>query len=179
MGQTMARGFFIWVSSALLGCTLLLPLAVNAAADFEMQLPQVFLEGIAYDLTVSSPAADPTATSQPTPLLRVDDFPYAPSRSDGEWVFSDVTVPSTGAAVVSLEIAGEVVEQVEVPVIPAWVSILPPLVAIGMALLVSHRYPQHQQTILSIVISTTVLFELFGPLCTRFALRRSVNSHPS
>ena len=52
-------------------------------------------------------------------------------------------------------------------------------VAIGMALLVSHRYPQHQQTILSIVISTTVLFELFGPLCTRFALRRSVNSHPS
>ena len=137
----MGRGFFIWASSVLLACTLLLPSAVSAAANFEMQLPQVFLEGIAYDLTVSSPAADPTATSQPTPLLRVDDFPYAPSRSEGEWVFSDVTVPGTGAAVVSLEITGEVVEQVEVPVIPAWVSILPPLVAIGMALLIRSVLP--------------------------------------
>ena len=54
----MGRGFFIWVSSVLLGCTLLLPSAVNAAADFEMQLPQVFLEGITYDLTVSSLATD-------------------------------------------------------------------------------------------------------------------------
>lgn len=137
----MARGFFIWVSSVLLGCTLLLPSAVNAAADFEMQLPQVFLEGIAYDLTVSSPAADPTATSQPTPLLRVNNFPFIPSRSDGEWVFSDVTATVTGAAVVSLEVAGEVVAQAEVPVIPAWVSILPPLVAIGMALLIRSVLP--------------------------------------
>ena len=137
----MGRGFFIWVSSVLLGCTLLLPSAVSAAADFEMQLPQVFLKGIAYDLTVTSPATDLTATSQPTPLLRVNDFPYMPSRADGEWVFSDVTANGTGAAVVSLEVEGEVVEQAEVPVIPAWVSILPPLVAIGMALLIRSVLP--------------------------------------
>ena len=137
----MGRGFIIWVSSVLLSCTLLLPSSVNAAADFEMHLPQVFLEGIAYDVTVSSPAADPTATSQPTPLLRVNDFPFIPSRSDGEWVFSDVTATGTGAAVVSLEVAGEIVAQAEVPVIPAWVSILPPLVAIGMALLIRSVLP--------------------------------------
>ena len=137
----MGRGFFMWVSSVLLGCTLLLPSAVNATADFEMQLPQVFLEGITYDLTVSSPTAARTATSQPTPLLRVNDFPFIPSRSDGNWLFSDVTATVTGAAVVSLEVAGEVVAQAEVPVIPAWVSILPPLVAIGMALLIRSVLP--------------------------------------
>ena len=67
----MGRGFFIWASSVLLGCTLLLPTAASASTEFEMQLPQVFLEGIAYDLTVSVAATDPTASSQPTPLLRV------------------------------------------------------------------------------------------------------------
>ncbi|MGB1958950.1 MAG: Na+/H+ antiporter NhaC family protein, partial [Luminiphilus sp.] len=118
-----------------------MPSAVSASTVYEMQLPQVFLEGITYDLTVSSPAADHTAATQPTPLLRVDDFPYTPSRSDGEWIFSDVIVSGTGAAAVSLEISGEVVQQTEVSVIPAWVSILPPLVAIGMALLIRSVLP--------------------------------------
>ena len=137
----MGRGFFIWASSVLLGCTLLLPTAASASTEFEMQLPQVFLEGIAYDLTVSVAATDPTASSQPTPLLRVNDFPYMPSRADGEWVFTDVAATGKGAAVVTLELTGEVVEHAEVPVIPAWVSILPPLVAIGMALLIRSVLP--------------------------------------
>ena len=87
----MGRGFFIWASSVLLGCTLLLPTAVSASTEFEMQLPQVFLEGITYDLTVSPLATGSTGTSQPTPLIRVNDFPFMPSRSDGEWVFNEVT----------------------------------------------------------------------------------------
>ena len=107
----MGRGYFIWASSALLACTLLMPSAVSASTDFEIQLPQVFLHGITYDLTVTSPSANLAATSQPTPLLRVDDFPYAPSRADGEWVFKDVPIAGTGAAVVTLELAGEVVQR--------------------------------------------------------------------
>ena len=107
----MGRGFFIWASTALIACTLLLPTTVTASADFEMQLPQVFLEGINYDLTVFSTAADTTATSQPAPLLRVNYSPYIPSLSNGEWMFNDVTVRGTGVAVVSLELAGEVVER--------------------------------------------------------------------
>ena len=63
----MGRGFFIWASSVLLGCTLLLPTAASATTEFEMQLPQVFLEGIAYDLTVSVAATDPTAPRSPRP----------------------------------------------------------------------------------------------------------------
>ena len=137
----MGHGFFVWASSVLLGCSVLLPSAVGASTEFEVQLPQVFLEGITYDLTVSSPATDPTATFQPTPLLRINDFPYIPRRSDGEWVFSDVTAAGTGAAVVTLELAGEFMQRAEIPVIPAWVSLLPPLVAIGMALLLRSVLP--------------------------------------
>ena len=137
----MGRGVFVWASSVLLGCSLLLPSEVSASNEFEVQLPQVFLEGITYDLTVSSPATGHTATLQPTPLLRVNDLPYIPSRSEGEWVFSDVTDAGTGAAVVTLELAGEVLQRAEVPVIPAWISILPPLVAIGVALLIRSVLP--------------------------------------
>ena len=54
----MGRGFFIWASSVLLGCTLLLPPAASASTEFEMQLPQVLLEGIAYDLTVRHQSHD-------------------------------------------------------------------------------------------------------------------------
>ena len=46
-------------------------------------------------------------------------------------------------------------------------------VAIGMALLIANRFPEYQQTILSIVISTTVIFELVGPIFTRLALKRT------
>ena len=139
--HTMGRGFFFWASSVLLLCSPLLPSTVSASTEFELQLPQVFLKGITYDLTVSSPATDPTATFQSTPLLRVNDFPYISSRTDGEWVFSDVTAAGTGAAVVTLELAGEIAQRNVVPVIPAWVSILPPIVAIGTALLMRSVLP--------------------------------------
>ena len=46
-------------------------------------------------------------------------------------------------------------------------------VAIGMALLTANRFPEYQQTILSIVISTTVFFELFGPVFTSMALKHT------
>jgi hypothetical protein len=46
-------------------------------------------------------------------------------------------------------------------------------VAIGMALLTANRFPEYQQTILSIIISTTVVFELFGPVFTSMALKRT------
>jgi len=46
-------------------------------------------------------------------------------------------------------------------------------VAIGMALLTANRFPEYQQTILSIVISTTVVFELFGPVFTSMALKHT------
>lgn len=44
--------------------------------------------------------------------------------------------------------------------------------AMGMALMASHRYPEYQQTLLSVVIGSTVLFELLGPVFTRLALER-------
>jgi len=46
-------------------------------------------------------------------------------------------------------------------------------VAIGMALLAASRFPEHGQLVLTVVTGTTVMFELFGPIGTRIALRRA------
>jgi Kef-type K+ transport system membrane component KefB len=49
-------------------------------------------------------------------------------------------------------------------------------VAIGMALLIANRFPEYQSTIMPIVISTTVFFELVGPVFTRMSLRHTQRS---
>jgi Kef-type K+ transport system membrane component KefB len=46
-------------------------------------------------------------------------------------------------------------------------------VAMGMALVASNQFPEYRQTLLTIVIGSTVFFEIIGPIFTRMALRKS------
>jgi len=53
------------------------------------------------------------------------------------------------------------------------VALLPQAgVAIGMALVASSQFPEYRQVLLSIVISSTVFFEIIGPVFTRLAIQR-------
>ena len=49
-------------------------------------------------------------------------------------------------------------------------------VAIGMALVASNRFPEYRQVLLSVIISSTVFFEIIGPVFTRLALKRAHNA---
>ena len=46
-------------------------------------------------------------------------------------------------------------------------------VAIGMALVATNHFPEYRQVILSVVISSTVFFEIIGPVLTRLALKKA------
>jgi hypothetical protein len=46
-------------------------------------------------------------------------------------------------------------------------------VAIGMALVASTHFPEYRQILLPVIISTTVVFEIIGPIFTRLALKRA------
>ncbi len=48
-------------------------------------------------------------------------------------------------------------------------------VAIGMALVASEHFPEYRQTLLTVIISSTIFFEIIGPVLTKTALQR-VNS---
>jgi len=54
------------------------------------------------------------------------------------------------------------------------VALLPQAgVAIGMALVASNQFPEYRQALLSVVISSTVFFEIIGPVFTRIAILRT------
>lgn len=50
-------------------------------------------------------------------------------------------------------------------------------VAIGMALVAAQHFPEVGQTVLTIIVASTVLFEILGPIVTRFALVRVGDAH--
>jgi hypothetical protein len=47
-------------------------------------------------------------------------------------------------------------------------------VAIGMALVAANEFPEYRQILLPLVISSTVLFEIIGPVFTRLAIQKAV-----
>jgi Kef-type K+ transport system membrane component KefB len=51
-------------------------------------------------------------------------------------------------------------------------------VAIGLALVASNEFPEYRQILLPLVISSTVLFEIVGPIFTRLAIERSERAAP-
>ncbi len=50
-------------------------------------------------------------------------------------------------------------------------------VPIGMALVAANQFPEHRQVLLSVVISSTVLFDIIGPILTRLAISRAAMSN--
>ena len=135
----MGRKLVIWAQMFWVCLLIGTPLTASAT-DAELSTPQVFLEGIAYDLQATLPEPGDAAAPN-TPLLRVNELLYTPDRQGDQWIFSDVVISNASSAQVSLERDGELLQSADVPVIPAWVSILPPLVAIGMALLIRSVLP--------------------------------------
>lgn len=51
-------------------------------------------------------------------------------------------------------------------------------VAIGMALVASNQFPQYRDTIIPIVIFSTIFFEIIGPIFTKMALEKTKASKP-
>jgi hypothetical protein len=52
-------------------------------------------------------------------------------------------------------------------------------VALGAGLLVAERFPEQGAAVLSIVVGTTIVYELFGPLATTQALERAGETNSS
>ena len=62
------------------------------------------------------------------------------------------------------------------PLVKKWmgIALMPQAgVALGMALVATHRFPETSDVIFPVVIGTTILFELIGPIMTRTALVRA------
>jgi len=108
--------------------------------DGPVDVPDPVLTGIAFSVTVP---ADSSLGESGTPSVRAGDqtYPLSYDASAEQWTAEGVTVSSSGAAAVEVVAGGATLRSTETRAIPGWLSILPPLLAIGMALLYRRVVP--------------------------------------
>ena len=137
----MRGNFFSELVVILLACILSAMTSPALANQESVSLPKVFLEGIPYDLTVSSAGAPQASSLGVPPKLIVNDRSYDAHERGGNWVFLGVVAQDANTVQLRLMVNNTLASDGSVPVIPGWVSILPPLLAIGMALLLRRVLP--------------------------------------
>ena len=105
-----------------------------------IELPDPVLTGIEFSVTVPG---DSSFAAQGTPAVRVDGTttPLSYDPAAQQWTAEGVTVASSGAATVEVVRNDTVLRSAQTSAIPGWLSILPPLLAIGMALLYRRVVP--------------------------------------
>ncbi|MDX1509345.1 MAG: Na+/H+ antiporter NhaC family protein [Woeseiaceae bacterium] len=113
---------------------LALALPVSASA-LDVEQPSILLTSVASEFTVTD--VDPGAQVRLT--AEGNDY-RAAANSDGRAIVKDVVFAEAGTAMISVTANGEQV-SVEVRVVPGWVSILPAVLAIGIALVFRNVIP--------------------------------------
>ena len=127
----------LWVL-LLLACSLLF-FGVARAQDGSYSIvepPKTVLDGIPFSVDIeagSSPGDDVQ--------LRVAGESYEASFSDGMATVEDIVVNETGDISMAVVAGGEQVTEESTNSIPGWFSILPPLLAIAVALLTRQVVP--------------------------------------
>lgn len=126
-----------WVLGAvwLLGAVL----CPSPAYSAELDLPRVMLKNIGYDIRLDGDSLD-DGTHLEAIRLVVDDQVIPLVKTDDQLIFPNVRASQSPQ---SLQVMAEdtVIGGAEVQVIPAWFSILPPLTAILVALLIRSVLP--------------------------------------
>lgn len=116
---------------------LLLSLSVSSslATALEIEKPEVALTGIGFDIKVSGQAAQELT-------LEIDGSRVnSVTSEDGSLSFPDLKIPQTGVFDFVVRSGATVIHEDNVRVISGWTSILPPIVAIALALLARSVIP--------------------------------------
>jgi len=114
-------------------------LCPSPAYSAELDLPRVMLKNIGYDIRLDGDSLD-HGTNVEAIRLVVDDQVIPLVKTDDQLIFPNVRASQSPQ---SLQVMAEdtVIGEAEVQVIPAWFSILPPLTAILVALLIRSVLP--------------------------------------
>jgi Na+/H+ antiporter NhaC len=104
-----------------------------------VEVPTIVLTDVAFTVTVD---ADSSLAAQGAPEVRVGDreTPLAYDAGAGAWT-AEVTTPASGETSVEVRAGGAVLAEATTRAIPGWASILPPVIAIFMALLFRRVVP--------------------------------------
>lgn len=114
------------------------PLKAQATEPYQLDVPPVVLNDTPFEVTVSGKDVDSVSTYR----LHVAEKTYAlVYHADSETLTAEVELAESGAAEITLTENTAVIVQTETRSIPGWLSILPPLIAIGLALVFKRVVP--------------------------------------
>ncbi|MEE4162548.1 MAG: hypothetical protein V2I25_08570, partial [Woeseiaceae bacterium] len=102
--------------------------ATAGAQEASLEVPEVVLDSVGFDISASGFYEDADLE------LRINDDVVATTRGRSISV-EGITVDERGSATITVVSNGETVLEQSIPVIPGWVSLLPPLFAILLAFL--------------------------------------------
>ncbi len=106
-----------------------------AVGQPQLQVPDPVLKGLPFAVTVEGLAPDSSY------VLRVEGQTYALTLENGVLRADSVRVARTGRVPIVLERGGQEVARTEARALPGWTSVLPPLLAILIALLFRRVVP--------------------------------------
>jgi len=138
---------FLMITSASLPRTLVLLAGLLCVGSVAMaqdgtgiDLPDPVLTGIEFSVTVPG---DSSLAASGTPSVRVggETVPLAYDADAEEWTAEGNTAAASGTVSVEVVADGQVLRSTSTRSIPGWLSILPPLLAIGMALVYRRVVP--------------------------------------
>ena len=111
-----------------------------AQDGFEIEAPDLVLSAVAFDVHVSPASPDSPVG---VPEIRVGNTVYSPGYNEesGTWYVEGVRINQRGEVSVDVLQGGQVLESKALRVIPGWFSIVPPLLAILVALVFRHVIP--------------------------------------
>ncbi len=113
----------------------LIGLVQRAEAQPQLQVPDPVLKGLPFTVTVEGLTPDSGY------VLQVEGRTYALTWADGTWRADSVWVRQSGWVPIVLVQGEQVVARAKVRALPGWTSILPPLLAILIALLFRRVIP--------------------------------------
>lgn len=130
-GMTLNRKIAVYTAGILMCLSSIIPVS---AAELVATAPEVLLTNVGFNITVDGLAADSPVE------LRINNAVV--SRSDGSGISaSGVEIGATGTAQLDVVQDGKSVFSKAIPVIPGWVSLLPPVFAILLAFLLRSVIP--------------------------------------
>lgn len=101
------------------------------ADDYKLEKPKVALTGVEFDV---SAAGEFSAGKVYT--LRVGQSLFTPGKvTEEKLLFENITIENSGDPIITLQESGRNIAETSLPVIPAWISVIPPFIAILLAFL--------------------------------------------
>ena len=118
-----------------------LPAHAQTSEQYQMDVPVVVLNGKKAKVWIESTEGILDSVQTAHLILRSGEQRYEPTYSEGKIFFDNILVPKGEAITLQLVDNGKIVASAQTRSIPGWLSILPPLIAIGLALIFKRVIP--------------------------------------